>query len=283
MRLLPKRDGQPAYVRSKINTNMINYKTYRFSKPAFLLYFLLFFAAGGAVGLVFYMNLFMRNGVATLATHISNAVVFVVFGLLSVRLFMPMRRRSLFEKRSAKLNLQFRELLSSLSTSFSSGGNVYNSFCSASDEVAAQFGADSMIAQEAYVLVQGMDNGFTIVELLQDFAERSASDDIVSFVNVFETCYRTGGDMKAVIRNTYDMIGDKQTITEEIKTKLTSNKMQLNVMSVMPIVIVAFLRFSSSQFAETFASPQGVMLITAALALFAGAYLYGKKLVNVKG
>ena len=248
MRLLPKRDGQPAYVRSKINTNMINYKTYRFSKPAFLLYFLLFFAAGGAVGLVFYMNLFMRNGVATLATHISNAVVFVVFGLLSVRLFMPIRRRSLFEKRST-----------------------------------TQFGADSMIAQEAYVLVQGMDNGFTIVELLQDFAERSASDDIVSFVNVFETCYRTGGDMKAVIRNTYDMIGDKQTITEEIKTKLTSNKMQLNVMSVMPIVIVAFLRFSSSQFAETFASPQGVMLITAALALFAGAYLYGKKLVNVKG
>lgn len=283
MRIIPKRDRQPKYVRSKINTYIINYKTYHFSKLEFFLYFLLFFIAGGIVGLIFYMNLFMVGGEPTIATHISNITVFVLFGLISLRVFMPMQKKNLYEKRNTKFNLQFREMLSSLSTSFSGGGNVYSAFNNAYEEMLSQFGENSMIANEAFVIVRGMENGYTIIELLQDFSERSVSEDIKNFVNVFETCFRTGGDMKAVIRNTYDLIGDKLAITEEIKTKLTSNKMQLNVMSIMPIVIIAFLRFSSSQFSETFASPSGVIMMTVAICIFIGAYIYGKKIVEIKG
>ncbi|MGN0488114.1 MAG: type II secretion system F family protein [Ruminococcus sp.] len=283
MRLIPKKDNQPQYINSKVNTLLINYKTYHFTKVEIISYTLLFFVVGGIVGLIFYMNLFMSEGEATITTHISNLIVFLLFGCISLRIFLPMRKTALYEKRNTKFTLQFREMLSSLSTSLSSGDNVYGAFNNAYAEICSQFGEGSMMAQELYVLVHGMDNGYTIVELLKDFSERSVSEDIINFVNVFETCYRTGGDMKAVIRNTYDLIGDKIAITEEIKTKLTSNKMQQNVMSIMPIVIIAFLRFSSSQFSENFSSPSGVVMMTVAVAIFVGSYLYGRKIIDVKG
>ncbi|MGN0316837.1 MAG: type II secretion system F family protein [Lachnospira sp.] len=283
MRLIPKKDNQPQYINSKVNTLLINYKTYHFTKVEIISYTLLFFVVGGIVGLIFYMNLFMSEGEATIATHISNLIVFLLFGCISLRIFLPMRKTTLYEKRNTKFTIQFREMLSSLSTSLSSGDNVYGAFNNAYAEICSQFGEESMMAQELYVLVHGMDNGYTIVELLKDFSERSVSEDIINFVNVFETCYRTGGDMKAVIRNTYDLIGDKIAITEEIKTKLTSNKMQQNVMSIMPIVIIAFLRFSSSQFSENFSSPSGVVMMTVAVAIFVGSYLYGRKIIDVKG
>lgn len=283
MSILPKKDNEPKYRKSKINTLLINYKTYHFSKMEFIFNFTMIFVAGGIVGLIFYMNLFLKDGKPTTASAISNVIVFVIFGLLGVRVFIPMRRKSKLDKRSSKFLLQFREMLSSLSTSFSSGDNVTGAFNNAYNELLSQYGEDAMIVNELFVIVNGMNNGFTITELLKDFADRSVEEDIIDFVNIFETCYRTGGNMKAVIRNTYDLIGEKISINEEIKTKLTSNKLQQTVMSIMPIIIIAFLRFTSSQFSENFSSPTGVVMMTIAVAIFAGAYIYGRKIMDVKG
>ncbi len=278
-----KEPEQTKFLRTKINTRAINYKAYHFGRGEFLLYFTALFVLGGIVGLIFYCNLFMNAGKPTIATHISNVVIFVLFGLLANKFFLPMRKKSLFEKRKSRFVFQFREMLSSLSTSFSSGENVTGAFNNAYNELLSQFGQDSMIVTELYVIVNGMNNGITIYDLLDDFADRSGEEDITNFVNVFKTCYRTGGDMKAVIKNTYDLIGEKISIQEEIKTKLTSNKMQQNVMSLMPIVIIAFLRFSSSAFSNNFASPTGVVMMTIAVAIFVGSYAYGRKIIDVKG
>jgi tight adherence protein B len=278
-----KKVKEPKYLNSKLNTQLLNYRVFYFSAIQKILYSLLIFVLGGIVGLVFYMNLFMKDGEPTTATHISNLIVFVLFGVLGIKFFLPIRKKTLFDKQSSRLTKEFREMLSSLSTSFESGDNIYGAFKNAYNEMSVQFGDDSMIVKELYVIVNGVDNGFTIDELLEDFAARSNNDDIVSFVNVFNTCQRTGGDMRAVIRNTYDLIGDKITITEEINTKLASNKMQQSVMSVMPIVIIAFLRFTSSNFAENFASPAGVMIMTVAGGIFIGAFMYGRKIIDVKG
>lgn len=272
----------PKYRTSKINTRVLNYKTYYFSKKELILYAGLLFIAGGVVGLIFYANLFMDDGRPTIATHISNIVLFVLFGGLANKYFLPMRKKSLFEKQRSELSLQFREFLSSLSTSFSSGENVNTAFANAYTELTSQYGEHSFISQELFIIVSGMNNNVTLNDLLDDFAERSGIEDIENFVNVFKTCYRAGGDMKKVVRNTYDLIGEKIAITEEIRTKITSNNMQQNVMSIMPIIIIAFLRFSSSQFASNFASPLGVVMMTIAVGIFLGAYIYGRKIIDIK-
>jgi tight adherence protein B len=100
---------------------------------------------------------------------------------------------------------------------------------------------------------------------------------------VFEICFQKGGDMQKVVRNSYDMMGNKMIIQEEIQTMMTSNRTQQSVMSVVPIAIIAFLRLSSSSFAESFASATGVLTMTVAIGIFVGSFLYGRKIIDIKG
>ena len=54
-----------------------------------------------------------------------------------------------------------------------------------------------------------MYNNIPIEALLSNFAQRSGVEDIENFANVFATCYRKGGNIKEIIKNTAEIIGDK--------------------------------------------------------------------------
>ena len=118
--------------------------------------------------------------------------------------------------------------------------------------------------------------------MLSSFSSRTENEDIQNFGNVIENCYRMGGDFKAAVRKTRDIISDKMAIEDEIQTKLASNKLQLNVMSLMPIALVAMLKMSSGSFADNLSSIIGVFAMTAALAIFVAAYFWGQKIIDVK-
>lgn len=278
-----KKHVTPQYLPSEINTKMMNYCVYEMKFTEKFVYFTLALIVGGVVGLIFYANLFMVDGEPTLATHISNSIVFLGIGYVAASKLLPMREIQLRDKRQNVLKLQFREMLAALATAFSAGENLFGAFQSAYSEMTGQFGEDSYIAIELKEILVGMNSNITIERLLNNFAKRSGLDDVESFANIISICYQKGGNMKSVVRNTYDLIGDKITINEEIKTKLTSNKMQQNFMSVIPIVLIAYMRFSSSSFAKSFASFSGVLVMTIAAAIFIGSYIYGKKITDIKG
>lgn len=71
-------------------------------------------------------------------------------------------------------------------------------------------------------------------------------------------------------------------ITEEINTKLMSNKLQLNAMCIMPIILVAMLKVSSTSFAQNLSSAVGVIVTTFAIGLFVAAYIWGQKIIDIR-
>lgn len=278
-----KKEKGPEYCLSATNTLMRNYKEYYLKKTEFLCYVMIAFAAGGIAGWIFYGNLFLKDGEATFLTTVSNILVCGGFGFFAAKVFLPLRAETLRKKRQEQLKMQFRELLSSLNASFSSGANIVTAFENANKDMDSQYGQKAFITQETMEIMNGMQNNVSIDEVLENFGTRSGLEDVRDFATVFQICYQKGGDMKSVVRNTYDLIGDKIAIQDEIATKLTSNKMQQNIMSVAPIVMIGFLRLSSSSFAASFASFQGVITMTVAIGIFAGSYMYGRKIVNIKG
>lgn len=278
-----KQEKEPQYLMSALNNPMWNYKVYHLKIVERVFYCILSFAAGGIAGLVFYGNLFMKNGEATMATYISNITIFTGMGIAAARFFLPMCADRISRKKQEELRKQFREMLASLNATFSTGGNMVTAFENAQKDMLAQFGEKAYITVEISEIMAGLINNSGIEELLENFSQRSGVEDIEDFATIFSLCYLKGGDMKSVVRNTYDLIGEKMAISEEIQTKLTSNKMQQNIMSVVPIFMIGFLRISSSSFAEKFASLTGVLTMTAAIGIFVASYLYGRKIVDIKG
>ena len=88
---MAKKIQEPQYISSALNTPMLNYKTYVMSGQEKFITFLLAFVVGGIVGLTFYGGQFRdADGLATSATTISNAVIFVLVGIIAFFVYYPM-------------------------------------------------------------------------------------------------------------------------------------------------------------------------------------------------
>lgn len=280
---MAKKNKEPQFYISKINTQVMNYRVYVMTPSEKLFYTLLLLAVGGAVGLIFYGGLFKENGEATLLTMISNVIVLALVGLFAIRNFLPVITESLRKKRIDKLKKQFVDFASALTNALASGMNMNDSLAAVYTDLQSQYSEEAYIVKELGEIINGVHNNIPVETMLEDFGNRSGVPDILNFATVFATCYRTGGDIKAIVRRTTEIISEKIMISSEIETAMTSNKMQMNIMNVLPIVIVFMMRMMSQDFADSFSTIIGVIGLTVSAGLTIAAYKMGKKITDIKG
>lgn len=280
---MAKKNKEPQYYISKINTQVLNYDVYVMKKGEKFLYMLLLFGIGGAVGLVFYGGLFKEEGQPTMMTGISNGVVFVIAGFLAIKYFLPTVNDFLKHKRTEKLKKQFCDFAAALTNALASGMNMNDSINAVYNDLQSQYSEEAYIVEEVNELINGMNNNIPIETMLEDFGNRSGVSDILNFSTVFATCYRTGGDIKSVVRRTTEIISEKVMISSEIETAITSNKMQMNIMNVLPIIIVLMMRLMSQEFSDSFGTIIGVIGLSVSVAFTIGAYNLGQKIMDIKG
>ncbi len=278
-----KKPAEPQYVNSLLNTPVLNYKVYRMKKRELLLYTIAAFAAGAALALLMYSGIGKdESGSPTVLTFFLDAVIACAVGCVTVRLFIPVMCEILRDRRLNVLRRQFMDLLDALAASVASGNNAVKSFEAAKMDLMLQYGEDSYIVDELTLMIKGQQNFIDIDKMLTDFGSRSGIREVESFAQVFAISYRKGGDFGKVIRDSYDILYNKLSIEMEIQTKIAATKNELNIMLVMPFVMVGFMKYSSPDFAANFATPSGVLGITAGLVLTAGAYLVGRKITDIK-
>lgn len=277
-----KKPVEPKYIPSSLNNPMINYRVYYMSLGQKISYSLAIFTLGGIAGNIFYGGLFRVDGENTVATYISNLVVFFVVGLIALKFFIPLLTQRLKQKRDKQLKKQFIDLMEAVSTSLSAGNTVSDSFINARSDLLNQYSPSDMIVVELSEIVTGMDNGKTLEEMMNAFGERSGNEDIENFANVINNCFRLGGNFKDVVKKMRDVIADKMAVADEIETKLASNKLQHNAMSVMPIVLVGMIKMMNPTFAENLASPIGIVVVTISIAIFIGSYIWGRKIIDIR-
>lgn len=280
---MKKEEKEPQYYRSLTGGPAYNYRVYYLKAGQKIIYFLLAFIVGAVVGYLFYGGIGKNaDGNATLLTYILNTLVCGIVGTAAGFLFLPVRQKQLLDKQQVVLRRQFRDMLEALSTSLSAGKNVTESFLDVYNDLKTQYESGSYILEEMQIINSGLANGLNIEEILKDFGYRSGNGDIQDFANVFEVCYRRGGNIKDTIRNTYEILNDKMNITEEIETIVSGSKNELMVMMVMPPVMVGMMKGLSPDFASNFTSSSGIMATSVAVVLFVAAYFVGRKVLEIK-
>ncbi len=278
-----KKELEPQYYLSATNMQTLNYKVYYMGALEKIGYFLLGFVVGAAVGYLFYGGLGKDEyGNPTALTYILNAAVMGIVGILAGRFFLPIRTKQILEKRKRELNEQFRSMLEGLTTSLGAGNNVMDSFLNVQEDLKMQYEEDAYILREVEVIINGVQNNVAIEDLLYDFGVRSGNDDIMNFAQVFRVSYRKGGNIRDIIQNTHSILSQKMEIREDIETMVSSNKMEQNIMVVMPIILVGLIKGTSPEFAENFATLTGVISTTLGVVCFVGAYILGQKILDIK-
>lgn len=274
---------EPQYKTSLTNTECLNYKVFYLTRIQELTFRLLGFVAGALIFILFYGGIGKDvDGNPTMLTHILNVIFFLTGGIVGVKVFMPIIKDILFDRRKKDLRKQFRDLLDSLNASIGAGKNVPDSFSSAMMDLKIQYDANAYIIKELEIIISGLNNNIAIEALLKDFGERSGIDDILSFARVFEISYRRGANMKDIIAKTHKIISDKMETEEEIQTVISSSKMESYIMLVMPILMILLIKTMSPDIAANFTTGVGIVSTSIAVVLFVVSYFIARKMMDIK-
>lgn len=219
-------------------------------------------------------------------THLfyNSIIISSIACTLSVFALKP-RAKQLRDKRKHTLMMQFKEAASSLASSLAAGQSIENGFKDTIRDLRMLFSdKDAYIIKEFQVINRRVENGENVERAFDDFANRSDLDDIKNFSDVFITCKKSGGDIVEVIKRTVDVINTKVEIQNDIKILVSQKKIEGKIITIIPFVIVAFLKYSSGDFVAPLYdfSGLGPVVMTFALCMVLLSNFISGKLMNIK-
>lgn len=180
------------------------------------------------------------------------------------------------KKKEQEFQKQFREMIQTLSSALNTGYSVENAFYETQKELKIQYPEEARISRELLLITRKLRMHIPVEQVLEEFAERVPSEDVKSFVTVFVTAKKSGGDMIGIIRNTTSQIGDKIEVKREIDTLLAAKKYEFQIMSMVPYGIIAYMSLSFSDFMEElYGNVTGIGVMTLCLGIYVGAYYLG--------
>lgn len=242
-----------------------DYSHYEFTAAEKALWFSVGAVVVAIVAFIFYEKLF----------------ICVLAAIVGGYAFIPIRAKQLMEKRRLKLQVQFKDMLESLGTSLGAGKNMPDSLSSAHDDMMLLHSPEADITRELGIMLVGIQNNLNIEDLLMDFGRRSGLPDVLTFSDVFETCFRKGGDIREIIINTQQVIVEKMEISMEIQTMITGKKTEQTAMMFTPIVFVGVLKSMGGGLVDL-SSPIGMLASTVAIGVFVASYFLSKKILTIK-
>ena len=159
---MAKKQKKEEYVElNGILGNAFDYHVYHMQFTDYLIACALGFGLAMLVILIFFGNV------------IFGAIVGVLVAIKAPKFYAGFRKK----QRLKSLREQFKDLLESLSASYSAGRNTPDAFQDACNDMISIYGEESDIVRELELICTGLNNNINIEVLLTDFAERSGLDD----------------------------------------------------------------------------------------------------------
>ena len=232
-------------------------------------------------------NLFCLLSASGFAGMISWLFYHSIYGMVSAAplLFATRRllRMYLSKKQKREMLYQFGEIVQMASSSLKAGYAIENAFVQAHQQYVKLYGPKDAIAQEFCRIICRLRLNEPLEQLIEDLAQRSQIEEIVSFSQVLSFAKRGGGDMKKIFQDTEEKIRQKEDVEREIATVVAAKKTEQRIMDLAPFAILIYVGASSPEFlAPLYGNPLGVCVMTVCLLTYAGAFLLAEKILDIR-
>ena len=235
--------------------------------PQHLLSFLIGFVLGFVILFVYYQMVLL------------SIVGGTIFGVI----YISVGSQNAINKRRKKLRLQFRDMLEALSVAMRAGNPPAKALQSAREDLLLLYNESSDIIVELDLIIASFDNAVPLSESFHDFAVRSRLEDIESFASIYKTIEGKSNRADEIVRQTQSIIGDKMEIEMEIETLMTAAKNEMNIMTIMPLVILLILGYVGTGFMDTiYTTAGGRIAATFGLAIFVVSVVMGRKISSIE-
>lgn len=221
---------------------------------------------------------------ATLSVLLYHNIFFSLVLLFFYIKIQEIYAEYMLDRRKRALAEQFKDFLFILSTSIGAGRGMRDAIGEAIPGIVGIYGENAILCKELKNMYKRMSIGNEEdVTVLNDFAKRSGSEDIVDFMIIYSTCKTTGASLVDALNKAASVIIDKMTIENEIRTMANRKKNESIILFVMPFVVVLFLNlFSPEYIAPLYESYIGRVIMTMVVAADIFIYSVMQKITDVE-
>lgn len=193
------------------------------------------------------------------------------------------KKKSLAENRKKELSFQFKEMLNSMVSALSAGFSLENAIVESYADMKELYGENSYIANELYIIRNGILNNQAVEKLFLTFGVRSHVEDIESLAMVMVIGKQHGGNLNELIREAIWTIDEKIGLEKEIYTMLQAKRYQLRVMEVIPFAIIFYIEMTSKNyFTDLYHTILGNVIMTICLLIYLCSVRMGKKILRIE-
>ena len=189
----------------------------------------------------------------------------------------------LSEKKEREFLGQFKDSIQAVAAGLKAGYSVENAIRGAGRDIEPLYGPDKRIRREFSLMTRQLDMNMSTGAVLDEFAGRTGQEDVENFVNVFAAAKKSGGDSIAIIRNAVQLISDRIDTEKEIRTMIASQKLEFDIMCVVPFAIILYMKATFGEFlGALYGNAAGVCVMTVCLLLYVAAYRTGRKIIQIE-
>ena len=152
------------------------------------------------------------------------------------------------EERNKKVAMEFQTMLKNVSSSLLAGFSLENAFVEAEKELKQMYGEKSYMFLELQNINKKVGMNIPLEEPLEDLAERTGMEDIYNFIDILSFAKQAGGNFVEIIDNTINKMWAKYETAREIDVAISAKKLEQKVMSVIPVVLLAYMKLTSAEY-----------------------------------
>lgn len=196
-------------------------------------------------------------------------------------IFLKIKAKRLLQQQKQELCQQFKETIFSVAAALNAGYSVENAWREAKTEMTQMYGEQALMVQELQHILAHLSMNVPLEELLYDFAQRSALEDVSSFCQVFFFAKRSGGDFIGIIRATAERIGQKIELQRQLAADLAARRLESQIMNVVPLVILLYLNLTSPGYFDVlYGNISGVCIMSVCLIVYLAAYALSERMLE---
>lgn len=212
-----------------------------------------------------------------------DSVLACIFLIPFLYFYLDQKSKKLQKKRLLQLEKEFRDTILAVSSNLQAGFSVENSFKEARKDIQMLYGNDADMVYELLLMEQELNTNQTLEKILQSIADRTKSEDILEFSQIFHIAKKSGGDIRNVIMNTSNVIKEKMSVRLELETALAEKRLEQSIMKGMPFFIVFYISLTTRNFFDRlYHNPIGIIIMTGCLAGYVIACLMMDRILEIE-
>ena len=185
------------------------------------------------------------------------------------------------EKRHNRIRQEFKELLSSVSSLLQTGYSVENAFAGSKDVLSNLYGSKSILYSDLKEMNRQIDMKMPVEKALMELIKKYPLEELESFGEIFLYTRRLGGGYVKNLRDTAERIEGRINMRSELDTMISQKKLELYIMSVMPMAIILYMRVTADGFLDPmYHNLGGIFMMAGALAVYVGSVILGMTMIT---